>query len=104
MRGFTISNNLNIPKGYNIFGKYQISCCAADSFISGMLIKYNGNIEVNKWYEVEGVLEKVENSKYYKLAINVVNIKKISEEEMYVYPCYAYKDGSCKSVSEYNLK
>lgn len=104
MRGFTVENTLNIPNGYNIFGKLQISCCAADSFISGMLIKYENKLKPNTWYEVEGTLEKVPDNEYYHLAIKVVNIKQISEEEMYVYPCYAYGDGSCKTVTDYNLK
>lgn len=105
MRGFAVLDNPYIPSEYKIFGKYQISCCAADSFISGMLIKYDGNLKENTWYEIEGVLEKVKSNGYYILAIKVVNIKQINgDDERYVYPCYAYGDGSCNQLFKYDLK
>ena len=30
--------------------------------------------------------------------------KQAKKEEQYVYPCYAYDDGLCKSVKKYNLE
>ena len=107
VRGIPLMKADYIPKGYFAIGKYEISCCAADAGFTGFVTKYdNSKISNDKWYEVEGILEKGKDKKGYNiLYINVINIKEISskDEEQYVYPCYAYDDGSCKEISKYNL-
>ena len=97
-----------MPDGYFAIGKYAISCCAADAGFTGFIAKYdNSKITADKWYEVEGILEKGKDKEEYDIMyIKVINIKEISSkgEEQYVYPCYAYDDGSCEAMSKYNLE
>ena len=40
------------------------------------------------------------------IAVRVVNIKEIdgSKEEQYVYPCYAYDNGTCQEIQKYHLE
>lgn len=108
LRGFTMMKGDFIPKGMFALGKYSINCCAADAGYIGMFLKYDlTKIEENAWYEIEGVLEKgVDNDGYSILYIKVININKIDskDEEQYVYPCYAYNNGSCEDVIKYNLE
>lgn len=108
IKGFTLVNTNGIPKGYFAIGKYIISCCAADATYGGFISKYDGdiNIEENKWYEVEGVLDKAKDVNGYDIIIiNVVNLKQIdgTSEEIYVYPCYSYDDGMCNVLKNYDL-
>lgn len=106
VRGFTVTEEEYIPNGYFAIGKYSISCCAADATFIGFIGK-NKKIKNNTWYEIEGVLVKdKDNLGYDILAIDVINIKEIdgNSEEQYVYPCYAYDDGSCKDMQKYNLE
>ena len=97
-----------MPDGYFAIGKYAISCCAADAGFTGFIAKYdNSKITADKWYEVEGILEKGKDKEGYDIMyIKVINSKEISSkgEEQYVYPCYAYDDGSCEAMSKYNLE
>ena len=97
-----------LSKGYFAIGKYAISCCAADAGFTGFIAKYdNSKITKDKWYEVEGILEKGKDADGYNIMyINVINIKEISstEEEQYVYPCYAYDGGYCEAIQKYNLE
>ena len=108
VKGFALTNVPYLPNGYSLVGKYVISCCAADAEFTGFVIKYGNNkIIENKWYGIEGILEKGKDQEGYDIMyINVINIKEISNEgeEQYVYPCYAYDDGSCQSVAKYDLK
>ena len=108
VKGFALTNVSYLLNGYSLVGKYVISCCAADADFTGFVVKYGNNkIVENKWYEIEGVLEKGKDQDGYDIMyINVINIKEISNdgEEQYVYPCYAYDDGSCEAVSKYDLK
>lgn len=108
IRGFTMMKGDFIPKGMFALGKYSINCCAADAGYIGMFLKYDiSKVEENTWYEVEGILEKgVDNEGYSILYIKVININKIDskDEEQYVYPCYAYDNGSCSEVIKYNLE
>lgn len=108
VRGFALKKASYLPDGYFTIGKYAISCCAADAGFTGFIAKYNNNkITENKWYEVEGVLEKGKDAEGYDIMyIKVINIKEISSkgEEQYVYPCYAYDDGACEALSKYNLE
>lgn len=41
-------------------GKYYMYCCAVDLSLSGYLCKYDDytDVENNKWYEIEGIIEK----------------------------------------------
>lgn len=108
IRGFTMMKGAFIPNNMFAIGKYSINCCAADAGYIGMFVRYDiSKIEENAWYEIEGVLKKgIDNDGYDILYIDVVNIHKIDSknEEQYVYPCYAYDNGSCKDVTKYNLE
>lgn len=108
VRGFALKKAQYLPDGYFAIGKYSITCCAADAGFTGFMALYdNSKIEENKWYEVEGILEKGKDSEGYDIMyIKVINIKEISSkgEEQYVYPCYAYDDGSCEAMAKYNLE
>ena len=106
VKGFTITEEDYIPNGYFAIGKYSVSCCAADATFVGFIAK-NKKTKNNTWYEIEGVLVKDKDKLGYDiLAIDVINIKEIdgNSEEQYVYPCYAYGDGSCKDMQKYNLE
>ena len=89
-------------------GKYVINCCAADASFTGFIVRYDKNkVKNNTWYEIDGILESGIDGEGYKiLEINAVNIREIDakDEEQYVYPCYAYDDGMCSSVTKYNLE
>ena len=106
VRGFILKDNSYLLDGFSAIGKYDVSCCTADATFTGFILKYDDSVLVaNKWYEIEGVLEKGKDREDYDIAyINVVNAKEInsSSEEQYVYPCYTYDDGSCSSVMKYN--
>lgn len=108
VRGFALKKAQYLPDGFFAIGKYSITCCAADAGFTGFMALYdNSKIKENKWYEVEGVLEKGKDSEGYDIMyIKVINIKEISSkgEEQYVYPCYAYDDGSCEAMAKYNLE
>lgn len=108
VRGFTIKEGFYLKKGYFAIGKYAISCCVADADFTGFIAKYDmDKIKDNTWYEIEGVLENSKDSEDYDIMyIKVINIKEIDakEEEQYVYPCYAYDNGSCFEISKYNLE
>lgn len=108
IRGFVIKQADYITPGYFAIGKYNISCCTADASVSGFLVAYDlSKIEENKWYEVEGILEKVENKWGYEtLAIKATKVTEIdkSTEELYIYPCYAYDNGFCSALDNYDLK
>ena len=104
VRGFI--TNEGLPANYLAIGKYEISCCVADAQFVGFFIQTNKEIKINTWYEIEGILEKAkDNSSNDILLIKVINLKEIDEksEEQYVYPCYAYDNGSCSEVSKYDL-
>lgn len=108
VRGFALKKSDYLPDGYFAIGKYVISCCVADAEFTGFIAKYdNDKIIADKWYEVEGILEKGKDKEGYDIMyINVINIKEISSksEEQYIYPCYSYDDGSCEAMSKYNLE
>ena len=107
VRGFTMLNDQYIPSGYFTIGKYNIACCAADAIYVGFYVKKdNYEIKDNTWYEVEGVIEDaIGTDGIETTAIKIVNIKEIDskKEEQYVYPCYAYDNGSCKEISKYDI-
>ena len=89
-------------------GFFILACdCTADAEFVGFYVKKgNYNINNNSWYEIEGILEKIKGlDGNDALAINIVNLKEIDskKEELYVYPCYSYDNGSCAEVSKYDL-
>lgn len=108
IRGFTVKKADYITPGYFAIGKYNISCCVADASVYGLLVDYDlSKIEDNGWYEIEGVLEKVTNKWGYEtLAIKAVKVTEIDKnsEQLYIYPCYAYDNGSCSVLDNYDLK
>lgn len=108
VRGFTQTQTDYLPKGYFAIGKYGVSCCAADAGFVGFIVKYDDyKIKDNAWYEIEGVLQHTKDLAGYDImVIRILNIKEIdsNNEEVYVYPCYAYGDGMCTQITKYNLE
>ena len=108
VRGFAVLNAEYLPDGVFAIGKYLISCCAADAEVTGFMAVSDevSSLKENAWYEVEGVLELGEDTYGNQiLMIRVLHYKKISgkTESTFVYPCYAYGDGSCKQILDYQL-
>ncbi len=107
VRGFITKDSRINPKGYFSIGKYEITCCAADAGFLGFLVEEATYFQENKWYEVEGILQKTpKNQQQYILSIQPTSVKEIDskKEEQYVYPCYSYGDGNCKEVQNYHLE
>lgn len=109
VRGFTVKKGLPyLPSGYFAIGKYIISCCAADARFGGFYAKYDlSKVKENTWYEIEGILEKTQDTEGYNiLAIKVININEIdgNPAEQYAYLCYSYDDGSCSIMDKYDLE
>ena len=108
VKGIALKEANYLPANYFAIGKYSISCCAADATFVGFIAKYdNSNIIADKWYQLEGMLKKGKDSENYDIMyIEVINLKEINEidEEQYIYPCYAYDNGSCKDVLKYQLE
>ena len=108
VRGMALKGVEYISDDYFMLGKYLISCCAADANFTGFVVKYDGNkIESDKWYDIEGILEKgVDKEGYDIMYIKIINIKELNgkSELQYVYPCYSYDDGTCKAVTKYELE
>ena len=107
LKGFTIKYGSYLPKGYFAFGRYLISCCAADAEFVGFYAKYDfDKLRHNHWYEIEGVLKQGKDDDGIDIVyIKVINIKELEkkEDEQYIYPCYAYDNGLCKDVDALNL-
>lgn len=105
VRGFVIKETKGIPKNYFMIGKYEVTCCAADSVYGGFLSKYDlSKINSNGWYEVTGVLKLTKNIyNEDSLYIDVKELKEIEEENIYVYPCYNYGNGNCDIMDEYEI-
>ena len=107
VRGFSQKYASYIPDDFFTIGKYSISCCAADASFVGFFIKYDPDkVKNNTWYEVEGILKKgTDKDGYNIMYIDVINIKEMDDkEEQYIYPCYAYGDGNCSKVIEYDFE
>lgn len=109
VRGFVLLKEEMFPKGTFGIGKYMFSCCAADAGFGGFIAKYDdmSAIKDNKWYEVEGVLEKIRDT--YNNDTIIINIKNLtaidgSKEELYAYPCYSYGDEACSIIDKYNIE
>ena len=108
VRGYALTSLDYLPKGYFAIGKYGVSCCTADASFTGFVVKEGDFlIEENKWYEIEGYLERLTDLAGFDiLSIRIVNIKEIdsNDEEVYVYPCYSYDDGKCEEIRKYNIQ
>ena len=108
VRGFVNTEIDVLPKGYFAIGKYGISCCAADAGFVGFIAKYDDyKVKNNGWYEIEGVLQKNKDVAGFDImTIKIANIKEIDQtsEEVYVYPCYSYGDGTCSQITQYNFE
>ena len=106
IKGYSLIGEDYIPANYFMIGKYSISCCAADAQYVGLYVKKSEEIKNNIWYDIEGVLKIIKDSDGNDtLAVIPSSIKEIdgNTEEQYVYPCYAYDNGSCSEISKYNL-
>lgn len=108
IRGFAVKDADYITPGFFAIGKYNISCCTADASVFGLLVDSDlSKIEEGGWYEISGVLEKITNKWGYEtLAIRAIKLTEIdkTKEQLYIYPCYAYGNGTCSSLTQYNLK
>ncbi len=107
LKGFALTKASYIPQGYVAIGRFSISCCAADAQFIGFILKDdNLNLSEDKWYEIEGILEPMnDKSQGIITYIKVINIKELETKlDPYVYQCFSYGDGSCKEVSSYNLE
>ena len=108
VRGFTQDMSEFLSKKYFALGKYGVNCCTADAEFSGFVVKYDDyKVKDNTWYEVTGVLQKTKD--LYGNNIMAIRILKLDEidssnEEQYVYPCYAYGNGMCTQITKYNLE
>ena len=108
VRGFALTEAPFLKEGYFAIGKYSITCCVADAAFIGFIAKYDiTKIKKDTWYEIEGVLyQDKDKTNTDIVAVKVINIKEIdgTKEEQYVYPCYAYDNGSCKEIQKYHLE
>ena len=109
VRGFVINGFDYMTDDYFAIGKYGVSCCTADASFSGFYVKYNDKIKIinEKWYEIEGILRKGKDTDGYDVMyIELVNAKEINskKEEQYVYPCYSYDTGKCKTIKKYKFE
>lgn len=95
IRGFTIKDTSVITAGYFIIGKYIVSCCVADAGVVGILVKEELiSVNDNEWYEIEGVINVIEDNTGSKtIAITPTTIESIESENMYVYQTYAFLQG-----------
>ncbi len=107
VRGFVVKNPTFTKKEYFAIGKYEISCCAADAGFTGFIAAYDkSKLKDGNWYEMVGVLTLgKDNYGSEILYLDIKNIKEIDSktEELYVYPCYSYGDGTCQELIKYNL-
>ena len=108
LKGFTVNKKDYIPKGYFSIGRFTITCCAADASFVGFIVKQdNYKIKNNTWYELTGILTPDKDPDNVDImTIKIISLEEIDpkQEEQYVYPCYAYDDGYCKSVTKYTLE
>ncbi len=104
-KGLSIKNSKIVDGNKFVIGKYLITCCAADAEFVGFIVEFDkSKIKDNMWYQVEGVLKRIKLiDGSYVVGVEAVNIKEISPEEQFVYPCYTYDD-LCSAVTKYNLK
>lgn len=106
--GFAVDYSEFLTDDYFAFGRYMITCCAADAEFTGFMVKYpNDKIEYGKWYQVEGYLELGKDSEGYDvMTINPTSVEEISSEGInnYVYSCDTYGKNACDDLQKYDLE
>lgn len=107
-KGFAVDYNEYLTDDYFAFGRYMITCCAADAEFTGFMVKYpSEKIEYGKWYEVEGYLELgKDNEGYDVMTINPTSVKEVSQGDSNnnVYSCDSYGKGECEKLQKYDLE
>lgn len=107
-KGFAVDYSEFLTDDYFTFGRYMITCCAADAEYTGFIVKYpKDKIEYGKWYEVEGYLELGKDSEGYDvMTINPVTVKEVSKGESNnnVYSCETYGNNACSDMQKYDLE
>ena len=106
--GFAVDYSEYLTDDYFAFGRYMITCCAADAEFTGFMVKYPiDKIEYGKWYQVEGYLELGKDSEGYDImTINPTSVKEINSDGIknYVYSCDTYGKDACDDLQKYNLE
>ena len=107
-KGFAVDYSEYLTDDYFTFGRYMITCCAADAEYTGFMVKYPKNkIEYGKWYEVEGYLEQGKDSEGYDvMTINPISVKEVKQGDAnnYVYSCETYGKKACDEMLKYDLE
>lgn len=107
-KGFAVDYSDYLTDGYFAFGRYMITCCAADAEFTGFMVKYpKEKIEYGKWYEVEGYLELGKDSEGYDvMTINPTSVKEVSKGDSNnnVYSCDTYGKDACEELQKYDLE
>ena len=107
-KGFAVDYSEYLTDDYFAFGRYMITCCAADAEFTGFMVKYpSDKIEYGKWYEVEGYLEIGKDSEGYDvMTINPTKVKEVSQgnSNNNVYSCDSYGKGACEKLQQYDLE
>lgn len=107
-KGFAVDYSEFLTDDYFTFGRYMITCCAADAEYTGFMVKYpKDKIEYGKWYEVEGYLEQGKDSEGYDvMIINPTSIKEVKQGDSnnYVYSCDTYGKKACDDLLKYDLE
>ena len=106
--GFAVDYSEYLTDDYFAFGRYMITCCAADAEFTGFMVKYpKEKIEYGKWYQVEGYLELGKDSEGYDvMTINPTSVKEIKSDGInnYVYSCDTYGSKACEDLQKYELE
>ena len=107
-KGFAVDYSEYLTDDYFTFGRYMITCCAADAEYTGFMVKYpKEKIEYGKWYEVEGYLELGKDSEGYDvMTINPTSVKEVSKGDSNnnVYSCDTYGKNACDELQKYDLE
>ena len=107
-KGFAVDYSDYLTDEYFAFGRYMITCCAADAEFTGFMVKYpKEKIEYGKWYEVEGYLELGKDSEGYDvMTINPTSVKEVKQSDSndYVYSCNTYGDKACEELQKFELE
>ncbi len=106
--GFAVDYSEFLTDDYFAFGRYMITCCAADAEFTGFMVKYpKEKIKYGNWYEVEGYLEIGKDKEGYDvMTINPTSVKEIKSDGInnYVYNCETYGKKACDDLLKYDLE
>ena len=107
-KGFAVDYSEYLTDDFFAFGRYMITCCAADAEFTGFMVKYpKDKIKYGKWYEVEGYLELGKDKDGFDImVINPVSVKEVDQGKSndYVYSCDTYGKDACKKLQQYDLE